>query len=347
MKALVVQKPGKLEIAELENPVPGAGEVLAKVLHCGICATDYAIASGNCNLGKGLEPIYPVRIGHEWAGQIVETGKGTRYLKKGDRIISDTGVFCGRCEMCLRGERQSCLNGRSIGTIGNCWPGALAEYMLIPEHIAYRIPDNVASDEAALVEPSGIGFYGLTRASIGPGKNLLVIGTGPVSFGGMACAKGAGAGKTILAGRKSAKLDIGKKLGADITVNMEKENLFDAVMQETGGLGTDIVLDSTGAADIFNLSVSLVRPSGTLVIPGFYEQPLNNIAIDNITARNLTLIGAAGTPDMPRQILDMISNGHVDLKPMITDRFSFSDVEAAVWAVKERNDTRIKIMIDF
>jgi len=102
----------------------------------------------------------------------------------------------------MRGDFGSCVNGRALGTIGNCWPGAFAEYMVMPERLVFRIPDNVPSDTAALVEPAGIGLYGLTRTPIGPGTNLLVIGTGPISLGGMACAKGMGAGKTILAGRK-------------------------------------------------------------------------------------------------------------------------------------------------
>jgi threonine dehydrogenase-like Zn-dependent dehydrogenase len=96
-------------------------------------------------------------------------------------------------------------------------------------------------------------------------------------LGGLACAKGIGSGKIILAGRKEAKLAIGKKLGANVLVNMEKEDLREAVMRETNGRGADVVLDTTGSSDLFNLSVSLARGSGYIVIPGFYEKPLNNV----------------------------------------------------------------------
>ena len=347
MKVLLAYRPGELRIAEMEKPTPGPGQILAKVHHCGICATDVAIADGTLTLGEGMNPIYPVRIGHEWSGVVVETGSGTRRLKVGDRVISDTGYSCGECEPCLEGEYQSCENGRPIGTTGNCWPGAFAEYMLMPERLTFRVPDNVPLDEAALVEPASIGLYGLIRAHIGPGMNMLVVGTGPIGLGGMACAKGMGIGKVILAGRKERKLAVGKEMGADILVNTTQENLKEVVMRETGGRGMDVILDTTGSVEILNDLLDMLRPSGSIVIPGFYEREVPNVRLDSLVAKNCTMIGAAGTPNMGRKILDMISNGHVSLKPMITERYPFDRAMEGFAAMKAHNDRRIKIMIDF
>ena len=136
MKVLLAYQPGEIRIVEMEKPVPGPHEILCKVAHCGVCATDVAIMKGILNLGKGNEPIYPVRLGHEWSGTVVEVGEGCWKFKVGDRAISDTGYSCGECEMCRKGEYQSCLKGRAIGTTGECWPGGFAEYMLVPERIA-------------------------------------------------------------------------------------------------------------------------------------------------------------------------------------------------------------------
>ena len=202
MKVLLAYAPGDLRVVEMEKPKPGPREVLMKVKHCGICATDVAIAKGTLTLGDGLDPIYPVRLGHEWAGVVDELGSETWRLKKGDRVISDTAYSCGECEHCLAGDYHMCVRNRAIGTIKDCWPGGFAEYMLMPERLCYKVPDNVGLDEAALVEPASIGFYGLDRSPLGPGKTLLVIGTGPIGLGGMACAKATGCGRTILAGRK-------------------------------------------------------------------------------------------------------------------------------------------------
>ena len=347
MKVLIANAPGDLRVVEMDEPKPGPHDIVAKVSHCGICATDLSIAEGTLTLGEGNEPIYPVRLGHEWSGVVVETGSLTRRLKAGDRVISDTGYSCGECEFCLRGEYNLCENGRSIGTIGNCWPGGFAEYMMMPERLTYNVPDNVPLDEAALVEPASIGLYGLLRAAVGPGKNLLVFGTGPIGLGGMACAKGMGVGKTILAGRKDKKLEIGKRMGADILVNTTRENLHDVVMRETNGRGMDIVMDTSGAVEMFNDLAKMVRGGGYLVIPGFYEKPIPSANLDDLIVRDCTIVGAAGTPNMGRPILDLLTNRHVDLSPMITDRFPFSDVLEGFKAVRARNESRIKVMIDF
>jgi L-iditol 2-dehydrogenase len=106
-------------------------------------------------------------------------------------------------------------------------------------------------------------------------------------------------------------------------------------------------MDSTGAPELLNLSVSLARSSGYIVLPGFYEQLINNFAIDNVIVRNCVLIGGAGAPDMQRRILDLLANGHIDLSPMITDRYPFEKIKEAFAAFKKKNDTRIKIMVDF
>jgi len=331
----------------MPKPVVGPGQVLSKVRYSGICGTDISIMRGTLNLGPNTEPIYPVRLGHEWSGTVVEVGPDTGRIQVGDNVISDTQYSCGVCEYCLKGEYNACIHGRAIGTIGNCWPGSFAEYMLTMERSTFKVPDNVPLDQAALIEPAAIGLYGLTRAQVGPGKNLLILGTGAIGLGGMACAKGMGIGKTILAGRKDAKLAIGKQLGADILVNTTRENLHDVVMRETDGRGMDIIMDTTGDAAIFNDVLEMLRGSGFLVIPGFYEQDLKNVKLDRIISRNCTLVGVAGTPNMAPRILDMLSHHHINLAPMITDRFPFGKVLEAFQSFSGRGDSRIKIMVKF
>lgn len=343
MKVLIVEKPGQLRIVDVEKPVPGPDEILAKVAFCGICGTDLAIANGTLTLGDGMDPIYPVRIGHEWSGVVVEAGEKTRKLKVGDPVISETSWTCGVCESCLIGE--PCENSRAIGTIGNCWPGGFAEYMLIPERLAHKVPDNISLDEAALVEPAMIGFCGLENSRLGPGRTLLVVGTGPIGLGGMACARSVGCGKIILAGRKDKKLEIGKQMGADVLVNTTRENLMDVVMEQTGGRGADVILDTTGDVALFNDLLLMLRTGGDLVIPGFFEQPIPDVKLDRLITKNCRLIGAAGKTGVSVRILDMLGNGRLTLKPMITEYYDFEQAEEAFAAVKSHNDSRVKIML--
>ena len=132
MKVLLAYAPGELRVQEMDVPKPGPRDVLCKVSYCGVCATDVSIMEGVLRLGDGLEPKYPVRLGHEWSGVVVEAGGETFRLRAGDRVISDTGYFCGECEACLAGQYQACENGRAIGTIGDCWPGGRSARGIIP-----------------------------------------------------------------------------------------------------------------------------------------------------------------------------------------------------------------------
>lgn len=343
MKVLIAEKPGQLRIVEMEKPTPGPDELLAKVAFCGICGTDVSIVDGTLTLGDGMDPIYPVRIGHEWSGVVVEAGSSTGKLKIGDPIIGETGWHCGVCESCLVGK--DCENGRSVGTIGNCWPGGFAEYMLIPERLAHKVPDNISLDEAALVEPAMIGYCGLERSKLGPSTVLLIVGTGPIGLGGLAVARSTGCGKIILAGRKDKKLEIGKQLGADVLVNTTRENLMDVVMAQTGGRGADVIMDTTGDVDLFNDLLLMLRGGGDLVIPGFFEKPIPNAKIDRLITKNCRLIGAAGTKGLMVRVLDLLGNGRLTLKPMITEYYDFEQAEEAFAAMKSHNDSRVKIMM--
>jgi L-iditol 2-dehydrogenase len=347
MKAWVVQKPGDLQCVEAEKPVPGPKEVLCRVSHCGICATDYAIQSGTLNLGEGLNPIYPVRIGHEWSGVVEATGSETRTLKAGDHVISDLMVYCGECEACITGHGERCSNLRAIGTIGHHWPGAFAEYMLLPERLLIKLPDSIDLSEAALIEPAAIAASGLLRAPMAPEKTLLILGSGPIGLGGLAFARGLGVGKTILAGRKHAKLNIGRQLGADTVIHMDDGDWQSEVMRETNEKGPDVILDTTGAIGLFNADLEMIAPDGTLVIPGFYEQSVPEVRVDLMTLKNCTIVGTAGTPNVGRKVLSMLVLGRTSLLPMITDRFPFDKLSEAFEAFMARSGTRVKIMIDF
>jgi len=123
--------------------------------------------------------------------------------------------------------------------------------------------------------------------------------------------------------------------------------MYNVVMRETNVVVVDVLMYTTGAADLFNDVLRLVRGSGFLVIPGFYEQELDHVKLDRLIVQNGTLIGSACIPNIVPKVLDMLSSGHTRLKPMITDRFPFSKVLDAYNAVEERNDSRVKVMVDF
>ena len=143
MKAFVIQEPGRVEMIETEKPVPSPDEAVIKVAYAGVCATDLAILSGDMSLVRNGSIRYPVRFGHEWSGVIESVGADVTDFKPGDRVISESGVTCGKCEFCREKQWSKCQNTWSLGTI-NCWDGSFAEYMHMPVRHLHKIPDSIS-----------------------------------------------------------------------------------------------------------------------------------------------------------------------------------------------------------
>jgi len=179
MKVLTVTAPYKAEFSEIEKPIPVGKMMLVKVKRTGVCATDISIFTGESSFVKNGQITYPVRFGHEWSGIVESVGEDVKNFKVGDRVFSDSGISCGECDNCKAGRYDKCKFIRSVGTI-NAWDGPFAEYMLIPEFNAYKVPDNVSYDEAALIEPTAISYDAFSGFEIKPDMTVAVIGVGAI-----------------------------------------------------------------------------------------------------------------------------------------------------------------------
>ena len=202
-------------------------------------------------------------------------------------------------------------------------------------------------DEAALIEPAALGMNALCKSDFKPGQTALVIGTGAIGLLAAALASASGASKVILAGRKDVKLEVGLKMGADVIVNVTKENLLDVVMRETDGKGTDLVMECSGALSALAQSLDAVKIGGAIALLGFYEQKLDNFNIDKAVFNCVRIIGIAGSPNMYVPTIDLLATGKVKFSHIITDRYPFKDAVQAFNDMKGKNDTRIKILVEF
>jgi 2-desacetyl-2-hydroxyethyl bacteriochlorophyllide A dehydrogenase len=345
MKAARLIRPYRIEILEIPLPEMGDRDVLIKVKYAGICGTDYSIYTGESSFVKDGSVRFPLTMGHEWSGVVEKAGKYVRNLKPGDRVTGDGTVTCGVCEACICGNYNQCDDLRGVGTI-KTWDGAFAEFILMPERSVYKIPDNVSFQEAALVEPSATALYSVLRSDVKLNDSVLIIGTGPIGLAAVQFSKLSGASCVILGGRKDEKLAIGKKFGADYVVNIMKEDLKARVWEITSGKGLNVVLEASGAIEMLQQSFKLVRAGGTISTVAFYDQPLNNINIDDFVVHDIKLIGVAGSPRTSIPILELMGKGKVDLKPLITDIYKLDDIEKALKAMKEKNALTVKILLE-
>jgi 2-desacetyl-2-hydroxyethyl bacteriochlorophyllide A dehydrogenase len=345
MKVARLHGPKDLRMEELPIPTPGPYDVVCKVVRCGVCGTDYAIYSGDTSFwNQGLIRV-PMTLGHEWSGIVAEIGSMVKNFKPGDRVVGDTGVACGQCDHCLVGDYYRCKSSQAVGTV-MAWDGAYAEYILMPQRHLFHLPENVSFDQGAMVEPAATALYAVKKAEVGIGDSVLVVGTGPIGLLAAKEAKLSGAAKVLVAGRKEFKLNLAKKLGADVTINTTKEKLADVIRREVGSEGVDRIVEASGSLEILKECFNIVRPFGTISSVAFYEQNASDINIDRLVLNNISFHGVGGSLGMNQPVLNLLASGQLDPTVMITDRYPFSRVQDALNAMREKSDNRVKIMLE-
>lgn len=343
MKAYSISFPGEVSCQEVPKPVPAPDEAVVRVAYSGLCATDLAILSGDMTLVRNGSIRYPVRFGHEWSGVVESVGKNVTEFAPGDRVVSESGVTCGICEACRQKQWHQCENVHSLGTI-RCWDGSFAEYMHMPVRHLYRIPDSVSLMEAALVEPTCIALAGVKKAEIGPGKTVLVIGTGAIGLAAVALAKYYGAEKVLLGGRTEEKLAVGRTMGADACINTRKANVAGFVQQETSGKGVDAVIETSGNVAVIPDILAATAPDARVSLIGFYEKGVPDFPVDEIVTKSLWVSGVMGEFGMPAEVLEILKTGKLDLKPLITHVVPFGKTADVMTNISAYRD-RIKIMV--
>src|SRR2546428_5509188 len=228
-------------------PQPGPGEVLLKVEVASICGTDVKV------LHRTLmgQPAGPFVMGHEYAGTVVGLGPGVDEVRIGDRVAVEVHKGCDRCDNCIKGWYTSCLNYGDIAkghrAKGLTCDGGFAEFAVNHINTLYRLPENLSFEQACMVTTAASPLWAIDlMGGYVAGETVLVQGPGPIGLIAVQLCKALGAARVILTGTRDSRLTIGKRLGADFTINVRKENLAERVREITGGRGADSVLECAG-----------------------------------------------------------------------------------------------------
>lgn len=327
MKALVKYENGigKMEIREVPLPEPGIGEVLIKIEAVGICGTDLKIYDDKFASNP------PVTIGHEFSGEVVKLGEGVKGWQIGDRIVSEQHTrACGMCRYCLTGKRHLCPEKKAPGYGID---GAFADYIKVPASLLHRIPDGVGYEEAALVEPMAVAAYGiLEKTEIQPEDYVVILGCGPIAILALQMVLAEGASRVLMTGidmDEKKRFGIAKAFGADEIVNVQHEDPVKVVMEETAGVGADVVIDLSGAPQAIIQGFDMLRKDGrfcALGLPhGEVGVPWMKLAL---RAANIHFSYSSNYMSWER-CLSMIKNGKVKLKQFTEDIYSLDNwVEA-------------------
>lgn len=262
-------KPG-IRIGELPIPEISPEEVLIRVKAVGICGSDVHIYEWTPGY-EHLVEYMPLVLGHEFAGEVAQVGSQVSGIKVGDRVAYQGGS-CGQCFYCITARHSLCDQRRASGRIGLEKKGGMAEYVAINarQNFLPQIPEGVSFEEAAQCQPTAEALHMLEQGEISLGEPVVVLGTGPIAVTAAQGAKAAGASPVIVTGLSQDKdrLAIAKSLGADETIDVEKEDPVEKVKAMTGGLGAAKVLEVSGSPKAFRQGLEMLRKGGTLVVFG-------------------------------------------------------------------------------
>ena len=349
MKALILHGPNDVRLTTNKPvPKPGPGEVLVKVEACGICGTDVKIIT------KGMPKMPPYgefTFGHEWAGTVVALGDTVDEFKIGDRVAIEAHKGCGRCQNCIEGRYTSCLNYANIEkghrTSGMTVDGGFAEYAVHHINALYKIPDNVSFVEATYVTTLGCAFWALDMSGgFIAGDSVLITGPGPIGLSVVQAAKSVGAEKIILVGTKNDRLEIGKKLGATHTINVnEVEDPLAKVMEITGGRGCERTYECAGNDTSFDLCLKSTMRGHVMTLVSFYKQPVV-AALDYAVLNGISIMTVRGEGrNNCKRALSVMAQGLIDTKPILTHTFSLEEFDKGYDYFVNRKDGAMKVVI--
>lgn len=326
MKALRKMKAGPgLELVETTIPGIKHNEVLIKVIKRAICGTDLHIYKWDEWSEKRLKP--PVTTGHEFYGEIVETGQEVTHYKKGDLVTAEMHVVCNQCFQCRTGNAHLCENVIILGVDGN---GAFADYIAVPELNLWRVPPEIDPELAAIYDPFGNAVH-TVMAGATAGKSFLILGGGPIGIAAIPIAKAAGASIVILSEINEYRKELGKKMGADQIIDPKTEDVPAVVKELTKGQGADVVLEMSGHPAAIAQGFKAIRKSGRYTLLGIPAQPINLDLASDIIFPGINIQGINGRRmyETWYQMDAFLISGKVNLKPLITHRFKMVDYKEA------------------
>lgn len=314
MKAAVFYGKHDLRIEEIPVPEPGYGEVLIKVMACGICGTDVHIFNGD--EGAAQTPPGTV-LGHEFAGEVVEVGEGVNGIKVGERVCVDPNKLCNECYYCKSGIGHFCENMIGIGTTVN---GGFAEYCAVPQSQVYRIADTTDFSSAAMAEPVACCMHGIDMCGIHCGDTVMVIGGGMIGMLMLQLARSSGAGKLILLEPVAEKHALARKLGADICIDPIHEDV-EKVLAASGIHRVQTVIECVGSVKTMQQAISLAGKKSTVMLFGLTgPQDTMSIRPFEIFKKEITLKASYINPYTQQRAIDMIDSGKIDVQSMVYEK---------------------------
>lgn len=343
MKAIRYHGPRDCRYENVPQPVPGPDDVLIRVRAAGLCATDLEVYDGIMfyfTAGLTRTPITP---GHEWSGEVVEVGSSVTRFHVGDRVTGECSVGCGRCDLCKKGWYNQCTHRTETGLLNR--DGGFAEYIVMPARSVFKT-GNLSFAQAATIEPTGVALCPTKLANITPSDYVAVVGSGPIGLFMVQTAKAYGARKVILIGAPAERLAVGQKLGADVVLDFQKDDVAQAVRDATDGHGVDVILEAVGHPSVWPIIVSILAPRARVAITGLFAGQTCPVLWDPLVVNNITIITSVGAPNCWEECISLHERGLVTSEGIITHRLPLAEFTKGIEMARHRTDGAIKIILE-
>jgi L-iditol 2-dehydrogenase len=342
MKSLVLA--GKRKLKLIDAPVPGIrakNDVLLKIEAIGICGSDIHYYTRG-RIGTQIV-TYPFRIGHECSAIVVDAGRSVKRVRPGDLVAVDPAVWCGKCDQCRKGRFHTCRSLRFLGAPGQ-GEGCLCEYIVMPEASCYPVRRRTSSEVAALIEPLSIGYYAVSLSSGIKGKNVAILGSGPIGLSVLLVARIGGARRVYVTDKIDGRLQIAGTHGATWTGNPDKQNVLEDILSREP-LQLDLVFECCGQQEAIDQALEMLAPGGELILVGVPDGNRIGLEIDTARRREIAIRNVRRQNECVGPALKLVESGKIDPRFMITHRYTFETAVKGFDLAAKYGDGVIKAMI--
>jgi 2-desacetyl-2-hydroxyethyl bacteriochlorophyllide A dehydrogenase len=338
MRQAVMTEPGKIEFNDVPEPAPKESEILLRVKRIGVCGSDV-------HVNHGLHPFtsYPVVQGHEFSAVVEQLGPGIENIKLGTKATTRPQIVCGKCKPCLRGDYNIC---DVLKVEGFQAPGCAQDLFITTKDKIVLLPDLLTYDQGALVEPTAVAVHSTGRAPSIEGKNVVVLGAGPIGNLVAQVVRCRGANKILITDLSDYRLQIARKCGIENTSNASSESLADAAKRVFADEGFQVAFEAVGVEATMCAAVDNIEKGGSIVVLGvFGQKPKIDMSI--VGDRELSLIGTLMYKHEDYlKAVELIADGKVITEPLVTKHFPFDKYADAYKFIEAQGDKTLKVMID-
>ena len=335
MKAIRVEKANEMAVVDLPRPELEPQQVRVQVHQVGVCGTDISLIAGKLPFAR-----FPIVPGHEFGGQIIETGAQSEFTV-GTRVTANPLQHCGRCAACRDGNIHYCEEVAVLGVVKR--DGAFAEEVVLDDAMVQVLPEDLSFEQGAMIEPVVIAERTVRRGKVQKGDAVAILGAGNIGLLLIQVARIAGASRIMVTDLMDYRLDIARKLGVDLAINVAREDPLQTTGEALGGY--DVVIDGVGNQESISQSIQLCNRGGRVVIYGVPPEGDLALPIFDAFRKDLTLHTSRLYPRSFADGLELLQSGQLELEPIITTRVSLDQAPAAIRALSEKQGEMVKILI--